>query len=255
LTGALAVAGPAASGLRPDPSLRAVREGDGYRLTGARHFVLDGASADEIAVAAQVDEGDGIGLFVVPRSEVRASGFRSLDGSRPLVTLELDGVRAGRDRTLGHPGAGAAPLARALDEAVVALSLDIVGTCQALLDRVLEHARQRRQFDQPIGAFQAVQHKCADMYVAIEKARATAMFAIMAISEDDPRRALAGAMAKAAAGDCEMLVSKEAIQIHGGMGYTWESDVQLFVKRAKSSAHLFGTASEHRGRIADLLAV
>jgi len=78
---------------------------------------------------------------------------------------------------------------------------------------------------------------------------------MMAISEDDPRRALAASMAKAAAGDCEALVSKEAIQIHGGMGFTWESDVQLFVKRAKSGAHLLGTASEHRARIADLLSI
>jgi len=255
LTGALALAGPASSGLRIDASLSAARDGDGYRLTGERHFVLDGATADEIAVAARIDEGDGVGLFVVPRAEVQATVMKSLDGSRPLATLGFDAVRVGRDRTLGTPGASAGRFARALEESVVALAVDIVGTCQALLDRVLEHARQRRQFDQPIGAFQAVQHKCTDMYMAIEKARATAIFAMMAISEDDPRRALAASMAKTAAGDCGTLVSKEAIQIHGGMGFTWESDVQLFVKRAKSGAHLLGTASEHRARIADLLSI
>jgi alkylation response protein AidB-like acyl-CoA dehydrogenase len=255
LTGALAVAGPVGSGLHLDPSLRATRDGDGHRLTGERCFVLDGATADEVVLAAQVEEGDGVGLFVLPRAELRVASVKSLDGSRPLAALALDGVRAGPERTLGRPGASAAALARALEEAVTALAIDVVGTCQALLERVLDHARQRRQFDQPIGAFQAVQHKCTDMYVAIEKARATALFAVMTIVEDDPRSALAASMAKAAAGECEALVSKDAIQIHGGMGFTWESDVQLYVKRAKTGAHLLGTASEHRARIADLMAI
>jgi alkylation response protein AidB-like acyl-CoA dehydrogenase len=93
------------------------------------------------------------------------------------------------------------------------------------------------------------------MFVALEKARATAYFAMMAIGEDDPRRRIAASMAKASAGDCEELVCKEAIQIHGGIGFTWESDVHLFVKRAKTAAALLGTAEEHRARIAELLGV
>src|SRR5678816_3707101 len=129
------------------------------------------------------------------------------------------------------------------------------GACQSLLELTIEHAKNRRQFDQPIGAFQAIQHKCADMFVQIEKARATAYFAMMAVAEDDPRRALAASMAKAAASDCQRLVCKESIQIDGGMGYTWESDVQLFVKRAKTLEALFGTGEAHRRRIADLLEV
>ncbi len=144
-------------------------------------------------------------------------------------------------------------LARALDEATVALALETVGTCETLLQSALEHARNRKQFDQPIGSFQAIQHKCADMFVALEKARATAYFAMMTIAEDDPRRRLGASMAKLAAHDCQRLIAKEAIQIHGGTGYTWESDLHLFVKRAKSGAALFGTAAEHRARIATLL--
>ena len=119
----------------------------------------------------------------------------------------------------------------------------------------VEHAKSRRQFDQPIGAFQAVQHKCADLFVQVEKARSTAWFAMMAVAEDDPRRTLAASMAKAAASDCQALVCTDAIQIHGGMGYTWESDVQLFVKRAKTLEALFGTGRAHRRRIAELLEV
>jgi alkylation response protein AidB-like acyl-CoA dehydrogenase len=123
------------------------------------------------------------------------------------------------------------------------------------MELTIEHAKNRRQFDRPIGSFQAVQHKCADMFVQVEKARATAYFAMMALAEDDPRRTLGASMAKAAASDCQRLVCKEGIQIHGGMGYTWESDVQLFVKRAKTLEALFGTGRQHRRRIADLLGI
>jgi alkylation response protein AidB-like acyl-CoA dehydrogenase len=123
------------------------------------------------------------------------------------------------------------------------------------MEMTIEHVKNRRQFDQPIGAFQAIQHKCADIFVQVEKARATGYFAMMTVAEDDPRRALAASMAKASACDCQRLVCTDAIQIHGGMGYTWESDVHLFVKRAKTLDALFGTGEAHRRRIADLLEV
>jgi alkylation response protein AidB-like acyl-CoA dehydrogenase len=156
---------------------------------------------------------------------------------------------------LGTPGASVRALSRALERATIAVALECVGTCQTLLDRTVEHAVNRRQFNQPIAAFQAIQHKCADMFVQVEKARATAYFAMMAVAEDDPRRTLGASMAKVAASDCQRLVCREGIQIHGGMGYTWESDVQLFVKRAKTLDALFGTGRQHRRRIADLLGI
>jgi alkylation response protein AidB-like acyl-CoA dehydrogenase len=215
--------------------------------------VLDGDAADEIAVAARVGEGDGVGLFVVPQGAARARRVVGLDGSRPLAHLRFEGVRVEADRVLGSPGASAGAFGRALERATVAAALECVGTCQTLLEMTIEHARTRRQFDQPIGAFQAVQHKCADMFVQVEKARATAYFAMMAVAEDDPRRTLAASMAKAAVSECQRLVCRDAIQIHGGMGYTWESDVQLFAKRAKTLEALFGTGRAHRRRIARLL--
>ena len=253
LTGALAVTNASGTGLTPDASLHARRDGTDYVLEGARHFVLDGDCAEWIAVAARVDEGDGNALFVLPQGTAKAERITSLDGTRPLATLSFDGVRVRPDQILGAPGAVSNALARALDEATVALALETVGTCETLLQSALEHARNRKQFDQPIGSFQAIQHKCADMFVALEKARATAYFAMMTIAEDDPRRRLGASMAKLAAHDCQRLIAKEAIQIHGGTGYTWESDIHLFVKRAKSGAALFGTAAEHRARIATLL--
>jgi alkylation response protein AidB-like acyl-CoA dehydrogenase len=252
-TGALAIDHGRAAEQTIGDSLRARRDGAAWVLEGERRFVLDGGSADEIAVAARVDAGDGVGLFVVPQGAAKAQPVAQLDASRPLAHLRFDGVRVEQGRVLGAPGSGARALGRALEEAAIAAALECVGTCQSLLDRTVLHAKHRRQFDQPIGAFQAIQHKCADMFVQVEKARATGYFAMMAVAEDDPRRTLAASMAKAAASDCQRLVCKEAIQIHGGMGYTWESDVQLFVKRAKTLEALFGTGGAHRQRIAALL--
>jgi alkylation response protein AidB-like acyl-CoA dehydrogenase len=254
-TGALAIDHGRAAEHAPGDGLQARRDGAAWLLDGQRRYVLDGDGADEIAVAARVDGGDGVGLFVVPQGAAKAQRVTTLDASRPLAHLRFDGVRVEADRVLGTPGASARALGRALERATVAAALECSGTCQRLLERTIEHARNRRQFDQPIGAFQAIQHKCADAYVQVQKARATAYFAMMALAEDDPRRTLAASMAKAAASDCQRLVCKEGIQIHGGMGYTWESDVQLFVKRAKTLEALFGTGAAHRQRIADLLEV
>lgn len=255
-TGTLAVSGQSGRGLAPDDSLRARPDGaGGYVLEGERHFALEAGHVDEIVSVARVDEGDGIGLFAVPRRSVEVEPQESLDASRELSRLRYHGVCVGPERVLGTPGRSAAALERALDCARVGLALEITGSCRGLFDLALDYAKQRVQFDQPIGSFQAVQHKCADMFVALQKARAVCLFALMTLAEDDPRRRLAASMAKAAAGDCQALVCKEAIQIHGGTGFTWECDVHLFVKRAKTAAALLGTAAEHRARIADLLHV
>ena len=255
LTGALAIDHGRADAHGLGDSLRARPDGGGWVLEGQREFVLDGDRADEIAVAARVDAGDGGGVFVVPQDAVHADRVAALDTSRPLAHLRFDGVRVESERVLGTPGASARALGRALEQATVAAALECVGTCQTLLDLTVEYAKTRRQFDQPIGSFQAIQHKCADMFVQVEKARAVAYFAMLAIAEEDSRRTLGASMAKVAASDCQHLICKDGIQIHGGVGYTWESDVQLYVKRAKTLEALFGTGRQHRRRVADLLGV
>ena len=246
-TGTLAVAG--------DGGTTARRQGDDWVLTGITRYVLDGASAGEIVVAARTgeDNAEGIGLFVVPGASVAASAIDSVDGSRELADVALDEVRVTPDRVLDEPGRAGAALSRAVEQATVALALDAVGACQSIFDIALDHAKQREQFGVPIGSFQAIKHKFADMLVALEKARATAYFAALTIAEDDGRRELAVATAKAAAGDCQRLLAQEGIQIMGGIGYTWEHDMHLYVKRAKADDALFGTGVTHRARVAGMI--
>ena len=143
--------------------------------------------------------------------------------------------------------------ARALEIATVALATEMVGTCQTIFDVSLAYAKEREQFGVPIGSFQAMKHKYADMLVALEKARVCAYYAALTIAEDDDRRSLAAAMAKAAAGDCQRLLTQEGIQTLGGIGYTWEHDMHLYVKRAKSGEALFGGTHHHRSRVATLI--
>ena len=140
-----------------------------------------------------------------------------------------------------------------MSTATAALTLEMVGTCQTIFDVALAYAKEREQFGVPIGSFQAIKHKFADMLVALERARATSYFAAATIAEGDHRRSLAVAMAKAAAGDAQRLIAKEGIQIMGGIGYTWEHDMHLYVKRAKAGDALLGTSSDHRAQVARMI--
>jgi alkylation response protein AidB-like acyl-CoA dehydrogenase len=165
----------------------------------------------------------------------------------------LDGTIVDRDRVLDASSDVGDAIDRAVGEATAALALEMVGTCQSIFDLALDYAKEREQFGVPIGSFQAIKHKFADMLVALERARATAYFAAATIAEDDSRRPLAISMAKAAAGDAQRLLAKEGIQILGGIGYTWEHDMHLYVKRAKTGDALLGTSSDHRARVARML--
>jgi alkylation response protein AidB-like acyl-CoA dehydrogenase len=257
-TGTIAIAEATGSWKAADVTATATPDGDGWVLHGTKCYVQDGDQADELGVVVRLvgtTGADGVAAFVVPRPDVRAEPLRPLDKSRHLTTVHLDGVRVGPDRVLGTPGACAAGVERAVQEATVAIALEVVGLCQTVFDMTLEYAKQRMQFDVPIGSFQAVKHKFADMYVQIEKARAAAYFASATLAEDDPRRAVATAMAKAAAGDAAKVVAKEGIQIHGGIGFTWEHDAHLYIKRIKSDEVVFGTASTHRQVVAGLIGV
>ncbi len=228
-------------------------------LAGEKRYVVEGDAVDELVVVARepgTSGDDGVHALVVPVATLRTRRVNALDGSRRFAHVDLDGVRVGRDRVLGDGTASSAPaLRRAIEEATVATALEIVGAAQTIFDVTLDYAKQREQFGVPIGSFQAIKHKFADMMVLLERARATGYFAALTIAEDDPRRTTATSVAKVAAGDCQRLLGKEGIQIHGGIGYTWEHDMHLYVKRAKSLEPLFGSSSTHKAHIADLLGV
>jgi len=225
--------------------------GGGWSLSGTVRHVVDGDRADEIAVVAETD--DGLAVFLVRGKDARATRERSLDQSRSLTTIELDGTVVESERVLRPATDADDAIDRAIGEATTALALEMVGTCQSIFDTALDYAKERHQFGVPIGSFQAIKHKFADMVVALERARATAYFAAATIAEDDERRRLAISMAKAAAGDAQRLIAQEGIQILGGIGYTWEHDMHLYVKRAKTGDALLGTSSDHRARVARIL--
>jgi alkylation response protein AidB-like acyl-CoA dehydrogenase len=144
-------------------------------------------------------------------------------------------------------------LERAAHEATVALAAGTVGACRAIFEQTLEYAKVREQYGRPIGSFQALKHRLADMYLAVERATALCYFAALAIAEEDLRRAEAASMAKAAAGECQRLLVKDGLQLHGGIGMTWENDLHFLLKRALSGDVLYGTAVHHRARLAVLL--
>lgn len=244
-------AGTTTGALARGAGIRATPAGDGrWWLAGTARTVLDAPTATELAVVAAIDDGDGTAAFVIPSAAARIEPVTPIDASRPIGHVHLDGVKVDADRVLGTPGAVAPAAARAWEESVVAIALETVGACQAILDTALEHAKTRVQFGVPIGSFQAVKHKMTDMLVALEKARATGYFAALTLAEDDPRRSLAASVAKAAAGDAQRLIAQDGIQLMGGMGFTWEHDMHLLVKRAKTGEALGGSTREHRAVIA-----
>jgi len=256
MVGTVAVAEAAGSWDATGVSATARRDGATWLLHGEKHFVFDGARADEIVVAARVGDttgDDGIGLFVVPQSSVRSVAMDDIDASRQYATVVLDGARVDDDRVLGEPGTSGPALRRAMDEAAAALSAEMVGTCQAIFDIVHTYVGEREQFGVKIGSFQAVKHKLANMFVALESARATTYFAALTIAEDDDRRELAVATAKASVSDCQRLIAQEGIQCLGGIGYTWEHDMHMYVKRVKATAAMFGSGAHHRARVAQMI--
>ena len=230
---------PGRSGTAAYGGVDARAEGGDWVLSGVARHVLDGDRAERLAV---VTPG---GVFVVPATEVTALRSTVFD-----PVLHIADVLFDRVRVPAHARSAADP-ERARHLALTGMALTMVGACRRALDLVLDHARTRHQFGAPIGSFQAVQHKAADMHVTVERARALGYFAALTIAEDDPRRRIAAAMAKAAAGECQALVFRNAVQLSGAMGHTWENDLQFAIKRAKAGELLLGGAAEHRALIAE----
>jgi alkylation response protein AidB-like acyl-CoA dehydrogenase len=231
------------------------RDGGDFLLSGTKSFVLDGHCADLVVVAtrAQGTGGeDGISLFVVPgdASGLERRALPTLDQTRRLAELELRDVRVPASALLGDEGAGWPALAKTLDLASVALSAEQVGGAQKCLDMSVEYAKERVQFGRPIGSFQAIKHKCADMMVEVESARSASYYAGCVAAEDSEELPLVASLAKAYCSDAYFQCAADAIQIHGGVGFTWEYDVHLYFKRAKSTETFLGDATYHRERLA-----
>ncbi|WP_128376360.1 acyl-CoA dehydrogenase family protein [Streptomyces cavernae] len=246
---ALAIASPDGA-WRPDAVPVAVTGRDGAPvLDGTAPFVLDGADAAALVVAA--GGADGVDLFLVDPGDpgVTVRRVPTLDLSRGQAVVAFSGARA---RALTAGGAGADVVTRALDVALVALAAEQLGGAQAALDMTVAHVRDRTQFGRSIGSFQAVKHTCADMLLQVEGARSAVVRAVRAAGSPGAL-AEAAAVAQAWCGEAFVFVAAECVQLHGGMGFTWEHDAHLYFRRAQSDAVLLGGAAHHRERLAGLL--
>jgi alkylation response protein AidB-like acyl-CoA dehydrogenase len=237
--------------------LAAKAAGGGFALSGTKLFVHDAHNADLLIVPVRTGGSgtDGVTLLVV---DAKAKGLairvlKTMDQTRKLCEVTFDNVSAGKDAVLGEVGKGWPLLDRLIDRAKVALCAEMCGGAQRVLDMSVEYAKVREQFGKPIGSFQAIQHKCANMMVQVESAKSATYYAAWAVANDVPEAHLAACMAKAYTSDAYRFVSAEGIQIHGGIGFTWEHDMHLYFKRAKGSEVTFGDATWNRELVAQVV--
>ena len=240
-------------------TLQAAARGPGFILSGTKLFVQDAHTADVIVVAARTASGqnpeDGISLFLVPTGTpgLTVTLLPTMDQTRKLCEVTLTNVSLAGDAIMGAPGAGWKPLARVIDRATVGLCAEMCGGAQKVLDMTVEYAKIRQAFGRPIGSYQGVKHRAADMLVDVENSKSITYYAAWAMDEGVPEGPLAVSMAKAYVSDAYRRVSGAGIQLHGGIGFTWEHDLHLYFKRAKGSEFTFGDATWHRERVAQLV--
>jgi alkylation response protein AidB-like acyl-CoA dehydrogenase len=227
--------------------LRAARDGHGFTITGTKPYVLDGADADLVIVAARTDAG--VSLFTVDRAAggVEATPLATLDQTRRQATLVFSGAPA---TLLGVEGDGWGVLRHVLDVAAVGLACEQVGGAAQVLESTVDYVKVREQFGRPIGSFQAVKHKLADMLVELESARSAAYYATSTLESGSPGLSLAASIAKSYCSTAYYHLAAESIQLHGGIGFTWEHSAHLYFKRAKGSEALLGSPAYHRELIA-----
>jgi alkylation response protein AidB-like acyl-CoA dehydrogenase len=240
-----------------DIRLEAKRSRAEFVLQGEKRFVFEASAADWIIVAARTaraksDPRRGITLFLVEGGApgVSIEPLATVDKTRRQANVSFDGVSVPAKRMLGRLGEGWPILARSVEVATTAIAVETVGVAQRALELAVQYARERTQFGRPIGSFQAVKHKCVDMMVAVENARSLAYYAAWAVAERHRERAKAVAMAKAYASEMGRSVTADAIQIHGGIGFTWEHDLHLYYRRALANEAMFGAAPLHREAVA-----
>jgi len=236
---------------------RAKREGDGYEISGHKLFVLDAHVADPLIVvartAAEPGERDGLSLFVVDADAPGLSITRNqmMDG-RNAADVGLECVKVPADRVLGRVDGGADLLDAIFARATIGLSAEMLGTFEEAFERTLAYLKEREQFGVKIGTFQALRHRAVDMFCELELARSVVREALTALDEDRDDLLLMASAAKARCSDVSNLITREAIQMHGGIGMTDEEEIGLFFKRAKAAELTLGDAIHHRDRYAEL---
>ena len=231
-------------------SMPAIKNGTGWRLGGHKSFVLDGQSAGLLLVVASTTAG--LSLFAVDGTAagLTKTALPALDQTRKLTRLEFSDVPG---RLIGSPGDAAAMLDRTLDVAAIAMAAEQLGGAQRALDMTVEYAKIRHQFGRPIGSFQAIKHRCADLLLEVESLRSAVSYAATAVAEGAAEVPVIAPLVKAYASETFFHVAAETIQIHGGIGFTWEHDAHLYFKRAKSSELFLGDGNYHRERLATRL--
>ncbi len=229
------------------------QDGNGWRLDGVKSFVVDGQAADLLVVLARLEgtSGEaGLSFFTVSADGdgIARRGLQVMDPTRKLARIAFSGIDA---QPLGEPGAAAGAFARTLDQAAVLLANEMVGGAERLRESAVDYANLRVQFGRQIGSFQSMKHKSADMLLEVELAKSAAHYAAAAAAEDDPALPAIAALAKASAAETYLQTAIHTIQIHGGIGFTWDNDTHLWFKRAKSSEVFLGDAAYHRAAMMD----
>jgi alkylation response protein AidB-like acyl-CoA dehydrogenase len=233
-------------------TMEATAAGDGYTLSGTKSFVLDGHTANLIIVAART--ANGVSLFTVAgdASGLTKTPLATMDQTRKQAKLEFDNTPA---TLLGAEGQGWSVLSTVLDLAAVALAAEQVGGAQFVLEMAVQYAKDRVQFGRPIGSFQAIKHKCADMLLEVESAKSAAYYGLWCAAEMNDELPSVASLAKAYCSEAYFHATAENIQIHGGIGFTWEHPAHLYFKRAKSSELLFGDPTYHRELLAQRIGI
>nr|WP_295661526.1 acyl-CoA dehydrogenase family protein [Polymorphobacter sp.] len=244
---------------RHDPShvtTRAEASGNGFKLNGTKTFVLDGHVADTLIVAARTGDGgtDGITLFLV---DAKADGVaverRSMVDTRNAAAVTLTDVQVDGADVLGSVGGGWAILDRVLDAGRACLAAEMLGVAGESFTRTVDYLKQREQFGQKIGSFQALQHRAAHLFCEVELARSATLRALTALDADEERVPLFASLAKAKTGEVAKLATNEAVQMHGGIGMTDDFDIGFFMKRARAAQETFGDIAFHGDRLATLM--
>jgi alkylation response protein AidB-like acyl-CoA dehydrogenase len=226
---------------------RATRTADGYTLDGTKTLVVDGHVASLLLVVAQADGGPSLFAVDAGAPGLTRRRLESLDMTRKLALVELSGTPA---RLVAAEADAAGIVERTMRLAAVALAAEQVGAAQKCLEMSVDYAKLRVQFGRPIGSFQAIKHKCADMLLEVESARSAAYYAAWAAADASPELAVVAPLAKAYCSEAFATTAAETIQIHGGIGFTWEHDAHLYYRRAKSSEQFLGSPAEHRDELA-----